>query len=233
MQKYLFKGSAVALRGRVRKPYYQELGEHAAVSTYAGAAGLSQASSRGFALGTDFQYDAAHSEVSTHERDGVYRTSVRSTITNLRVLNGWLTAEKIVCGLESVYLASMYPQRLYSRILPADCRFEKLRVGERDLHPELPPAFHLTEQEREEFLLGKVREEDEKKYYPGFFSPPFHDPEYGTLYFAEWSWVHPGERCAQHLTMLRMALGSNTGSDSDAASGTIDGKGYPPMASGG
>ena len=36
MQKYLYKAQAIALRGSIRKPYFQELGDHLAIATYAG-----------------------------------------------------------------------------------------------------------------------------------------------------------------------------------------------------
>lgn len=227
-QKFLFKGRAVALQGRVRKPYYQELGAHAVAATYAGSAGQSRSRNEGFALGTDISYGAAYSEVSTDEEDGRYKTSVRSTIENLKMLDGFLTVDKIVARLDSVYDRRLYPKRKEPRILPVECKIESLKVGRQEmkLDGRFAPAFYFGEDEREDFFSGKC--DTDSRFYPGFIPDPLIVEGFGTLYFAEWAWVHPGEQCMQHLTMFRFALGSHFGADGGAASTTSDGKGWPP-----
>jgi hypothetical protein len=229
MQKFLFSGRAIALRGSIRKPYLREFGEHAVLSTVAGLAGRSHARHERFSIDKAISYRAAESEINARFENGLYRTTVTSTIEGLDIAGGKFTADLVHCRLESVYDPKVYDFRQTSRILPTGSRFVGLRVEGEERRPELPPAFSLTKEEVDDFLYCQDdRHRGDRKYYPGIFPEPIRVPDVGTFYLAEWVWVNPEERSDQHLTMLRFALGSGLGMDGDGASAGVDGKGWPP-----
>lgn len=237
MQKYLFKGDAAALRGTIRKPYFQKLGDHAVVSTYAGSAGQGSASNRNFSVGgssntdadkgggDDLAYDAVTSEISAQYDGATYNTVIVSTIEKLSVGGGWLTADLVVGRLESRYNPREYPARTVARILPAGSRFVNLAVNHQPVNPDLPPAFTLSEDEQEAFFDGKY--DDDPRFHPGFFTRPLYLEGFGTVFIAEWTWVHPTEQYEQHLTMLRLALGSTLGGQVECSTTHVDGRGWP------
>jgi hypothetical protein len=71
---------------------------------------------------------------------------------------------------------------------------------------------------------------DAREGEPGFIPEPIYVRDFGTIYYAEWTWVHPQERHQQHLTMLRLALGSDTGAAVCFGIGSSDGTGWPPTS---
>jgi len=213
MQKYLYKANAIALRGSIRKPYFQELGDHLAVSTYAGASGRIECRSEGFAIGEELHYDSARTEIIASEQDGVFTTSLISQVFGLQV-GKRLTVEEVTCCLKSVYDSRLYPKECFPHISPAGSTIRNLLIDGKP--PERPLMFP------EAFRGG-----DEQ---PGFVPEPLYVNDFGTIYYAEWTWVHPQEKHQQHLTMLRLALGSNTGAAVCVGNGSSDGVGWPPNA---
>ena len=225
-RKFLFKASAVALSGSVRKPYYQNIGEHGVVATYAGSAGHNTARNERFTLRQDIAYDAAFSEISAEQSKSVYRTVVQSTIENLRILGKRFTVERVIGRLESVYDVSSYPGRKVSRVLPAGSAFVNVRIDGKPVELKVSPAFNLSERERSEFFAGK--HDDDPRFRPGVIPDPIHIGDFGTIFFAEWVWVHPDEMHEQSLTMLRFALGSGFGAAVDGVRLKSNGSGWPP-----
>ena len=211
MQKYLYKANATALRGSIRKPYFQELGDHLAVTTYAGAGGRIECRSEGFAIGEELRYDAARTEIVASEQDGVFTTSLISQVFRLQVAKR-LTVEEVTCRLQSVYDSRLYPEQRFPRISPAGSTIRNLRIDGELQRLEFAPAF--------EDGYGE----------PGFIPEPIYVRDFGTIYYAEWTWVHPQEKHQQHLTMLRLALGSGTGAAMCVGNGSSDGYGWPPTA---
>ena len=235
LHKFLFKAEATALRGAIRKPYYQDLGKHAVVSTHAGSGGtLTAAVQRknggngepGFAIGKDIFYSHAWSQITAEERDETYITVAETTIRDLSI-GGRLMVRKVVCRLQSRYSAAEYEKRKVSRISPRGSTIEGLFVDKAAVQFQLPHAFTMSKAEEESFFKGRYDDDSESKYHPGFFGPSFHKDGFGTLYFGEWSWVHPDERERQHLTMLRMSLGSDFGLEADCCEAYEDGSGWP------
>ncbi len=111
MQKYLFKGHAIAMRGSIRKPYFQDLGKHLEISTYAGSAGHWRSSNdKGFSVsdlaGNGIAYDSASTEILAEKVDAnTYRCVVTSEVVNLRA-GKHLTVDKVTGVLTSVYDAT-------------------------------------------------------------------------------------------------------------------------------
>jgi len=209
MQKYLYKADAIALRGSIRKPYFQELGDHLAISTYAGSAGRIECKSESFAIGEEIRYDAARTEIIASQQDGIYTTTVTAQVFGLQVMKR-LTVEEVTCRLESVYDSRLYPKACYPRVMPTGSVIRNLRIDGEPQRLAFPRSFEVPEGE------------------PGFFPESIYVKGFGTIYYAEWTWVHPQEKHQQHLTMLRLALGSNGGGAVCVGNGSSDGVGWPP-----
>jgi len=211
MQKYLYKANAIALRGSIRKPYFQELGDHLAVSTYAGSGDRIECKSEGFAIGEELHYDSARTEIIASQEDGVFTTSVTAQVFGLQVGKRF-TVEEVTCRLQSVYDSRLYPEECFPRISPIGSTIRNLRIDGEVQRLMFAPAFDAREGE------------------PGFIPEPIYVRDFGTIYYAEWTWVHPQERHQQHLTMLRLALGSDTGAAVCFGIGSSDGTGWPPTS---
>jgi len=222
MQKYLYKANAIALRGRIHKPYFQDLGEHLPAMTYAGSSCRLEFRSEGFKIGQELQYDAARTEIVAGEQDGTYTTMVTSQVFGLQV-GTRLTVEEVTCRLQSVYDSRDYPERCYPRISPAGSIIRNLRIDGQEHPLAFPRAFGAGQSvyDRAAGDAGGIEG-------PGFYPDPIYVPDFGTIYYAEWSWVHPGEHHQQQLTMLRLALGSGLGAGVCAGIGGSDGAGWPP-----
>jgi hypothetical protein len=225
-QKYVFKGNAVALSGSIRKPYFQDLGTHAAISALAGSAGYIAASSRDFALQKDVTYDYAESEIRAERRDPICQMVMRTTITNLRV-GPRIAVEGVVAQLRARYDIGSFPDRKMARLSPAGSTIRNLSIDGEVREVELPPAFRMDPKEEEEFLNGG--RDDDERCYPGNIPTPFYIEGLGTIFIAEWTWKHPLERHRQSLCMLRLALGSEFGAEVDIGCCSGDGNGWPPF----
>lgn len=227
MQKFLYKAHAVALRGSIRKPYFQELGDHLAISTYAGSATQIECTSRGFAVGGDVSYDSAHTEIATSVANGVFQTTLVAQVKGLQIAKR-IKVDEVTCRLRSVYDSKNYPKSCYPRISPAGSTIQNLQIDGRAQQLRLPEAFHADDKTTGGFFQGE-RDQD-GTLQPGTFPEPIYVKGLGTIFYAEWTWVHPQERHQQHLTMLRLALGSDFGLDCGVSGGTSDGVGWPPGA---
>ena len=227
MQKYLYKANAAALRGSIRKPYFQELGDHLAISTYAGSGGRVECRSEGFAVGEELHYDAARTELTASEQDGVYTTSLTAQVFGLQI-GPRLTVEEVTCRMQSVYDSRGYPATCFPRILPAGSTIRNLRIDGQIQRLELPQAFGADQPSCDAFYRGERDQED--TFQPGFIPEPIYVKDFGTIFYAEWTWVHPQEKHQQHLTMLRLALGSDLGAAVCVGVGGTDGVGWPPGA---
>jgi hypothetical protein len=227
MQKYLYKAQAIALRGSIRKPYYQELGDHLAISTYAGSASRIECTSRGFAVAEDIRYEVARTEIVTEAKNGFFTTSLLAQVEGLQI--GKLSVDQVTCRLRSVYDSGAYPNRMVPRILPAGSSIVNLQFDKRALELVLPAAFRVDADTSESFFRGE-HDDDDDALQPGSIAEPIHIDGFGTIFFAEWTWVHPQERHQQHLTMLRLALGSDLGANTCVGVGSSDGYPWPPIS---
>lgn len=213
MVKYLYKSSAFALRGSIRKPYFQELEDHLAVSTYAGSAGRIEMKSDGFSIGEEVHYDSATTMMHAFEKDGVFTTNLTAQVLGLQVARR-LTADEVTCCMQSVYDSRQYPKQCYPVISPAGSTIKNLRIDGQVQKLDFPPGF-----------------DGERRGEPGYFPEPIYVKGFGTVFYCEWTWVHPQEKHRQRLTMLRLALGSDTGAAICIGGGSSDGVGWPPTAS--
>ena len=226
IKKFVYKAQGIALRGSIRKPFYQDLGQHAVVQTFAGSSGNSRSQNNNFSLPNFVQYAAAHSEIVAdvigQAPDRQFRTRVTSVVEGLNVLNGRITADRVVSSLTSVFDERLYPIEKVPRITPAGSRFDNLQIDKVLQNVPLPPAFS---NDPAAFAQG-IR--DQEPPNPVILATPVHKDGLGTVYFAEWVWVHPDERKQQVLVMLRLALGSGDGMEADVGLCSSDGTGIDP-----
>jgi hypothetical protein len=224
-QRYFFNSRAVGLRAKIYKPYFEDLGEHAVVSTYGGSTGHSTSRNEGFAINKDVSYGAAYSELIARSEGYIWRSIIQATVERLNILDR-ITADAVVCRLEGVYDSRSYPGPKTTLILPTGSKIVNLRVDGQLIEPRLPPAFGLNDWQAKEFFAGKHDPKD-PQFYPGIYPEPFYKEGLGTLHFAEWSWVHPGGHDEQKISMIRFALGSYFGMDGECAAGSTNGRGWP------
>src|SRR5215831_17936308 len=226
IKKFLFKAQGIALRGSIRKPFYQDLGQHAVVQTFAGSSGNSLSENNNFSLPNFVHYAAAYSrivaEVVGEAPNRQFRTQVTAVVEGLNVLNGRITANRIVSSLTSIFDERLYPKEKVPRITPAGSRFDNLQIDKVLQNVPLPPAFS----DDPAAFAQAIR--DQEPPNPAILAAPFHKDGLGTVYFAEWVWVHPDERKQQALVMLRLALGSDDGMEADVGLCISDGSGIDP-----
>jgi hypothetical protein len=227
--KYLFMGRAYALAGSIRKPYYQDLGNHLEIATHAGSGGQITCSSRDFKLENDISYESATTSIVAGEVDkGIYECTVMSQVINLRVGDVLRVAE-VTCRLKSRYDSRDYPEIVVPRISPAGSRIEGLEFNGKLRDVERVAAFEVSPDEELAFLRGEFDDDPAYRPDPRRIPKPFYEPGFGTVYYGEWVWLHPNEQRRQHINMLRLALGSDQGVDLDAGSAESDGSGWPPL----
>jgi len=227
MQKYLYKAGATALRGSIRKPYFQDLGEHLAISTYSGQSGHIEARRDAFALFEDVKYESARTEIIAVQQGNVYTTTLTSQVYGLQI-GKRLSADEITCRLQSVYDSGAYPGRCFPRILPTGSTIRNLKIDGKVQELRFPPAFTQEQPAIAAFLRGE-RDKDTTAV-PGFIPDKIQVPDFGTIRYAEWTWAHPQEQHRQHLTMLRLSLGCDFGGEIDGGTGYSDGAGWPPIS---
>jgi hypothetical protein len=186
-------------------------------------------SNRDFSVSNDIAYESASTEIVAEQFDGhIFQSIVTARVENLRIGNR-LTVQEVVCRLRSVYDARDYPQRVEARILPTGSTIKGLRIDGKEQELDLPPAFFHDEKTQDAFLRGQL--DGDPVHYPGRIPEPIYVKDLGTIFYAEWVWAHPQERRRQHLTMLRLALGSDLGADADVGFTDNDGSGWPPLGS--
>ncbi len=224
-RRFFFNSQAAALRGRIRKPYFEDLGEHAVVSTFGGSAGRLTNRNEGFAIDKDVSYRVAYSELIARNEGYIWRSIAQATVEGLNIRDR-ITADAVISRLEGVWDSRTYPGPKITRILPTGSKIVNLRVDGEVVQPKLPPAFNLDERQMNEFFSGQ--HDRDPNFFPGAYPEPFYKQGLGTLFFAEWSWVHPQGRDEQRISMIRLALGSDFGMDGEITAITANGRGWPP-----
>jgi len=240
IKRFLYHGRAAAAHGEITRPVAHVIDGHAQSALAHDQAGHTSAQHPGHAIAGILSYGPCHSEITALEedRDGFFRTEVRSTVENLRVLGeSPLSADRISMGLVSVYRRGWFDRQLphaeRTRVLPIDCSFSNLSVGGRPASSWLPAPFHFGAAQREAYLRDddpdSATEAAVQAAVDGSSSRFVHIPNFGRIYFGEWS---TGETAAsQHihrLTMLRLAMGSPVGGTLSLATGEGGGKPDPP-----
>lgn len=227
-QKYVFNGGATAFHGNIRKPYFQDLGKHLEISTYAGAAVNIRCTNVRFAFGADVSYDSAMTSITTSETGDFFESEVVAQVKGLSVF-GRLFIGEVTSRLRSVYDRRWYPQRVVARVSPGGSTLQNLTIDGRQLELKLPAAFGVSDPEANEFLYGPPEYISNPTPDVKLIPAPFAIENFGTIYYAEWA-AEAQDEGGQHLTMVRLALGSDQGGDADVGCTYSDGSGWPPRS---
>jgi hypothetical protein len=237
---FLYHGRAVAAGGQITRPVSHMIEGHAHCALAHRQAGYPSSQHPGYTIAGILSYGACRSEIKAMEEDadGFFCTEVRSTVENLKVVGEFpLSADRITMGLVSVYRRDWFerqtPHGGHARVLPIDCSLGNLTVNGRAASYWLPAPFHFGAAQREAYLRDDdpdpATEAAVQAALAGSASRFVHIPNFGRIYFGEWS--TGGTAASQHvhrLTMLRLAMGSPVGGQMRFASGEGDGLPDPP-----
>jgi hypothetical protein len=239
MQEFLYHGGAAAVEGQITSPGPYTIDGHARCGLPNPRAGRYQGQHGGQTIPGILSYGPCSTEVIAIEEDvdGFFRTEVRATVENLKVLGDFpLSADRITMGLVSVYRRHWYdrgtPHARRVRVLPMDCSLGSLTVNGRPAGEWLPAPFRYSKDRCEAHLRGDDPDasidDDIQKAIAGSGSRFVQIANFGRIYFGEWG---IGTGASQHihkLTMLRLALGSPVTGTVTVSTGQGDGSPTPP-----
>jgi len=169
------------------------------------------------------------------DKDGFFRTEIRSTIENLNVDGkSILHVNRIRFGMVTVFRRQWYDRGgshdRRTRVLPLDCGFENLTLNGSPLDLKLPAPFHYSTDRRESYLAadepdpqvdGEVRQAITDSISRSIFIPNF-----GRIFFGEWTLL-PNDKWHQvhQIFMLRFAFSSPPAGSGTGGGGQGDGTG--------
>jgi hypothetical protein len=229
--KFLYHGEAIGVDALITEPGPHRIDGHAKCGLPNRKSGRYTGHHPGFEIPEVFSHGECTTEVHAMPEDskGYFRTEIRATVKDLNVEGGVLTVDRITLGIVTVYRRDWnqgnhtYSRR--TRVLPFDCKLVNLRVKGRPLGQRLPAPFHYSEDLRESYLhrarpLPKIDAEIRKTIIesPSRF---VHIPNFGRIYFGEWTIVPSATMNPVHqINMLRLTMGSpQTGGGSGGSGG--------------
>jgi hypothetical protein len=236
-----FRAEAHAFSGEIHHPFWYPIKAKASTSLPT-IGGLATARHEEFSCHDLVSFKKAHTHVSGRQSTGnVYHTHATTTIEHLDI-EGVLTADRIVCRLNSTYDSS-HPEGL---ILAEGSKFENLRIAGHKVEIILR---HGLLEECDSFDKLRKKIEIERKsgkragvadgvavftlvekiitdlpYVPKEGGYIFEVPNFGQVTVAE-VFAEPGART---LTMLHLELGSPQTANLTVAEGGTNGKPPPP-----
>lgn len=237
-----FRAEAHAFSGEIHHPFWYPIKAKASTSLPT-IGGLATARHGEFSCHELVSFKKAHTHVSGRQAaKEVYHTHATTTIEHLDI-EGVLTADRIVCRLNSVYSAQ-HPEGL---ILAEGSKFENLRINGHKVEVILRHGL-LEECETFDKLRSKVEAEKragkarigggvavftlvekivtDLPYVPTDGGYIFEVPNFGQVTVAE-VFAEPGART---LTMLHLELGSPQTANLTVAEGGTNGKPPPPTS---
>jgi hypothetical protein len=239
MQPFIYNAHGIAVAGRITRPFVRPLEPQGVcvlpacggnVSSRAGAFSLSDPES-GRLL---FSYSSAVTSVDGSESaSGVHRTALQSTVRDINVANV-LKADEVTLKLILEY--DLAADRV--TVASEDSRYVNLTIAGQSFDVALDHAMAREAADYESFRRnhpehperrGKIHYALGRHPLLKFDSTGYgyhHHPDFGRVYFGEWH----AAPCTQHLTMLRLDLGSPQAGDLLLGGG--NGNGYPPPSGG-
>ena len=236
-----FRAQVHAFSGEIHHPFWYPIKAKAATSLPT-IGGLATARHENFSCHEFVSFKRAHTHVSGREvAKNVYVTHATTMVENLDI-EGVLTADRIVCRLNSTY-DSKHPEGL---ILADGSRFENLRIAGHKVEVKLRHGV-LEECNNFEKLRNKIAAEKKSgkvvgvgdgvvvftlvekivtdlPYVPRDGGYIFEVPNFGKVTVAEIF----AEPAARTLTMLHLELGSPQTANLTVAEGGTNGKPPPP-----
>ena len=240
MKGFLYHGQVVGVDGQITAPVTHAIDGHARCGLPDRKAGHYQGQHAGHAIAGILSHGACNTEVHAMQPDGhgFYRTEVRATVENVKVLGDFpLAADRITMGLVSVYHPDWYDRRGpyagRARVAPSGCDFGSLTVNGRPANEWLPAPFRYPAEKVEAYLQASdpdpAIEAEIQKAIAESASRFVVIPNFGRIYFGEWTIVESGGAPHVHrLSMLRLQMGSPVKGHMTFASGEDDGAPDPP-----
>jgi hypothetical protein len=240
MTGFNYHGHAVGMNGSIHKPVQHVVDNHG----HSGADNLTPGTPYS---GTHASHEVAGvlsyercdtSVAAMPEKDGYFRTEVRSTMLNLQVMGDVsLSAARIVTGMVSVYRRQWYgqpgPQAYRARVLPLDCLFENVKMNGIPIAPPMPAPFTYSPLKRETYLSSDnpdpAIDAEVRATIGNNASRCYYIPNFGRIFFCEWT-VVPGDtwHLVHQISMVRLAMGSPTVADLVVPSAMVNGHPIPP-----
>ncbi len=234
MPKYIFHAAAVAAHYKFTKAGYHDFG-HEYTSIYLGDAPHSHNTRTGGRKGPEMSFSDSFVSVECKEDKGVFITVAKSGLENFNA-GDVVTADRLECGIETVYLEKWRgdPKKKRARILPRRPVFVNLKVCgqpyelEHELKPPAPFLFDAAQ--REAYFRG----EGDDIEPVGISAAPGRRmrttcgeirisadtrriaiPKFGIVYFADWTWlppdIHTPAKTVQWVQLVKLHL-KNPGS---------------------
>lgn len=237
MPRFIFDASSVAIGGLITRPFHQYI-DAQAPCVLPSSGGRASATAPGWRLIDPssgrlvLAFDSAESSARGDEGPaGTFTTVVSTTIRNLNVLDV-LKAGEVTCQYSLSY--DLAARRV--SIDAAGSRFVNLTIGGQPPDVSLDYAMAQDASDYDGFKKkhpelkeshGKIQYSlargKDAKYDPEDFG--YCDvPDFGRIYFAEWTAAHG----KQGLNMMRLQLGSPVGGAITFASGSGNGCPFPP-----
>ena len=192
----------------------------------------------------EISFSSAFVSIECKQENGVYTTIAKSRLTDYNVKN-IVTAGRLECGIQTVYREEWYgdPKKpKHARILPIRPVIENLEICGQPYEVELPKAFSLDADEREQYFLGEGATKQPKgiskaagksvRTRCGLIrisddTRRIVIPKFGIVYFADWTWRSPSfyipEKSYQRIQLVRLNL-QNPG---HTGGGGVGGNGTP------
>jgi len=169
------------------------------------------------------------------DSNGFFRTEITATVDNLRVDGKVkLTVDRITLGIVTVYRRQWYDGNSHharrTRVLPFACSLENAVIGGKALNAVLPPPFHYSDAQREEYLTADEpdRRMDAEVRAAITSSPSrfIYVPEFGRIFYGEWTLL-PGDTWnpIHQIAMVRMAFGTPPSGGGTGSGGHGNGSG--------
>lgn len=240
LEKFHYYGKAVGVDGQITRPISHVIDGHGRCGLPDHNPGRPTGRHDGHSVPGILSYDACHTEVHAQDRDadGFYRTEIRATVENLKVLGDFpLSADRITMGMVTVYRRHWYENReppvLTVRVLPVECSLGNLTVNGKPAQGYLPAPFFYARQKREAYLTSDqpdpAVEAEVQKTINDSSSRFVHIPNFGRIFFGEWTIVSDGTIHPVHrISMLRLGMGSPVAASLTFGSGDGDGSAPPP-----
>jgi hypothetical protein len=229
---YTFHGTAFGLNGRIMKP------NPAPMQNHGGCGGTNldpnkeyTGSYAPFSVPGVLSHDGCTCSVKTIVDKGktYFRTEVRAEIVNLQTQGDIpFSVGRIKLGMVSVYRPAWDPNYRRVRVLPMECAFENVMMGNMPSWPALPGPFNYSAKARESYLNDQAPDsgidQEVRDTIASSASRSYYIPNFGRIFFCEWT-VMPGDgwHWVHQISMVRLAMGSPIALDGSGGGGTTNG----------
>jgi hypothetical protein len=241
MQKFVYHGQVCGFDADIWEPGPHKVEGHARCAVRGEKSDRQTADAPAFEIPGLIKHGGCSTVVHAmpEDKDNFFRTEVTSTLKNLNVENGVLTADEITLGIATVYGRHWFdngkPHARRVRVAPYGCKIVNLRVHGVPIPNFLPAPFQFSKDRCDAYLHAPDPDaEMEAEIRDAIASSPsrfLYVKNFGRIFFGEWTLLPSEDWHPIHqISMVRMALGSpqtggGTGSGGQGGGGTPGGPG--------